>query len=171
MTTTCLPSGLMATSSGPLAVALSGWLPSAIAAGPLPAARNPATSGAPPAFRTSNLRGPRGYLNTRTLAWAHSGASRSPAGMGRSMTLLSGARGQVQRLSYRQRRVVQEVQVDDEGPAGRAEIGAFGRIEQKAAAAVAGSASRRVTERQEQATAVLIQPPQRHPLTDGIRRT
>jgi len=59
-------------------------------------------------------------------------------------------------------RVVQEVQVADESVAGRAEIGAFGRVEQEAAATVAGGVGRRVPQLQEQAVAVLIQPPQRH---------
>src|SRR5271170_3723842 len=56
---------------------------------------------APRAGQQPRARNP-GILNTRTPAWDHSGASRSPAGMGRSMTLSSGASGQVQRLSYRQ---------------------------------------------------------------------
>lgn len=53
VTTTCLPWGLMAMSSDPLAVALSGRLPPAMAVRPLPVAQNPVTLGVPSAFITS----------------------------------------------------------------------------------------------------------------------
>ena len=45
------------------------------------------------------------------------------------------------------RRVVHKVQVDDERLAGRAEIGALGRVEQVPASAVTGGAGRRVPQR------------------------
>ena len=59
------------------------------------------------------------------------------------------------------RRVVREVEVDDDALAVRSEVGALRRVEHVAATAVAGAAGGRVPERQEEAAAVLIQPPQR----------
>ena len=54
------------------------------------------------------------------------------------------------------------------GLAGRAEIGALRRVEQVPAGTVTGSAGRRVPQRQEQATAVSIQPPHRYARADGL---
>ena len=67
-------------------------------------------------------------------------------------------------------RVVQEVQVDDQGLAGGAEVGALGRVEQVAAATVAAAAGRRVPDRQEESAAVLVEPPQRQPPADRGRQ-
>lgn len=56
-------------------------------------------------------------------------------------------------------RVVQEVQVNDQGAGRAAEVSALGGIEDVAASAVAGLAGGAVTQRQEQPAGILLQPP------------
>src|SRR5215831_4737412 len=57
------------------------------------------------------------------------------------------------------RGVVEEVQVDHQGPVGAAEVGPLGRVEQVPPAAVAGRAGGAVPQWQEKSAAVLLQPP------------
>ena len=57
--------------------------------------------------------------------------------------------------------MVREIEVDDDAQAVGPEIGTLRRVEQVAAATVAGAAGGGVPDGQEEAATVLVQPPQR----------
>src|ERR1700761_4182856 len=120
----------------------------------------------------------------RWQRWPWPGKKTAAAGGGQGSTLASGRGQPLPRVDWhvdgvlggRQRahparvvparRVVHEIEVDDDALAVGSEIGALRGVEQIAATAITGAAGCRVPDRQEEAATVLVQPPQRQPPAD-----